>query len=310
MLTRDCFGMDCTRTDQLPQSVRAEYPFSGNLFEQPRTKQSTVAMRMHYLDEGNGPVVLMLHGNPTWSFFYRNLVQTLVAAGFRCIVPDHIGCGLSDKPQDYPYILERRIEDIERLVDHLGIRHFNLVVHDWGGAIGCGLAVRRTDALKKLVVLNTAAFRSKHIPWRIAAVKTPLLGEFIIRQFNGFARPAITMAATSSLPKQVREGYLWPYGNWSERVAVWNFVKDIPLGKWHRSYATLLEVESGLSELKDKPIQIVWGGRDFCFDTFYLKRWLKLFPKAHLHLHKAGGHYILEDCGSEGLMEIQSFLTA
>jgi haloalkane dehalogenase len=265
---------------------------------------------MHYLDEGDGPVVLMLHGNPTWSFFYRNLVRTLVTAGFRCIVPDHIGCGLSDKPQDYPYTLERRIKDIERLVDSLEISQFSLVVHDWGGAIGCGFAVRRPEALKKLVVLNTAAFRSKRIPWRIAAVKIPVIGEFIIRRLNGFSGPAVTMAVTSRLPGPVREGYLWPYRNWEDRVAIWNFVKDIPLSKRHRSYATLLEIETSLFKLNDKPVQIVWGGKDFCFNASFLEKWRKLFPKAELNLYKACGHYILEDSGAEGTSNIKSFLTA
>ncbi len=297
------------RADQLPQAVRAEYPFAGNLFEQPGTQRSGAPVRMHYLDEGEGPVVLMMHGNPTWSFFYRNLVRTLVAAGFRCIVPDHVGCGLSDKPQDYPYVLKRRIDDIERLVDFLKIEHFSLVVHDWGGAIGCGFAVRRPESLRRLVVLNTAAFLSKRIPVRIASVKVPIFGEFIIRGLNGFARPAATMAVTSPLPKPIKRGYLWPYRSWADRVAIWNFVKDIPLNKRHRSYATLFGIETGLSKLKDKPIQIVWGGRDFCFNHSFLKKWCELYPNAELQLHEACGHYILEDGANEVLTKIQYFLS-
>ena len=296
------------RADQLPQVVRAEYPFAGNLFEQPGTQRSGAPVQMHYLDEGEGPVVLMMHGNPTWSFFYRNLVRTLVAAGFRCIVPDHVGCGLSDKPQDYPYVLKRRIDDIERLIDFLKIERFSLVVHDWGGAIGCGLAVRHPESLRKLVVLNTAAFLSNRIPARIASVKVPIIGEFIIRGLNGFARPAVAMAVESRLPEPLRAGYLWPYGSWTDRVAVWNFVKDIPLNKRHQSYATLLEVETGLSKLKDKPIQIVWGGKDFCFNHSFLKKWRELFPNAEIKLHEGCGHYILEDGANEVSTEIQYFL--
>ncbi len=299
-----------TRTDPLPQNMQVEYPFEGNLFEQPGASESGPPVRMHYLDEGEGPVVLMLHGNPTWSFYYRNLIKTLVAAGFRCIVPDHIGCGLSDKPQDYPYLLERRIEDVERLIDHLGISRFSLVVHDWGGAIGCGLAGRRPEALEKLVVLNTAAFRSKRIPLRIAAIKVPILGEFIIRGLNGFAGPAVNMAAQKPLLPVVKTGFLWPYRSWTDRVAVWNFVKDIPLWKWHRSYAALLEVETRLSKLKDKPVQIVWGGKDFCFSKSFLKQWCELFPDAEVHLHEDCGHYILEDGGSTVWERIKSFLIA
>lgn len=300
-----------TRTDLLPQAVRAEYPFQGKLFEQPGAQKSGGSVQMHYLDEGEGPVVLMLHGNPTWSFFYRNLVNTLVAAGFRCIAPDHVGCGLSDKPRSYTYTLKRRIEDIERLVDYLGIRRFSLVVHDWGGAIGCGLAGRRPESLEKLVVLNTAAFRSKHIPWRIAAVKAPVIGEAIIRGVNGFAWPATWMAVSSKpLDPAVKSGYLWPYRNWADRVAVWNFVKDIPLQKRHCSYAALLEVETELSRLKDKPVQIVWGGKDFCFNGHFFKRWCELFPEAETHLYEECGHYILEDGGNKVLTQISSFLTS
>lgn len=247
------------RESELPADVRMEYPFDGHLFDQPSHNESDEPVRMHYLDEGSGPVVLMLHGNPTWSFYYRNLVKRLSAAGFRCIVPDHIGCGLSDKPQDYPYTLKRRIDDVERLIDFLEVREFSLVVHDWGGAIGCGLAGRRPDALQKLTLLNTAAYRSKRIPARIAAVKLPLIGESIIRGLNGFAGPAAIMSVSTPLKPAVKRGMLWPYRNWQERVAVWNFVKDIPLTDGHPSYAELKRVEEGLSCLKDKPIQLVWG---------------------------------------------------
>lgn len=300
--------MNPSRTGTLPQDVSANYPFVGKLLEQPGTQESGVPVRMHYLDEGDGPVVLMLHGNPTWSFYYRNLVHALVAAGFRCIVPDHIGCGLSDKPQKYSYTLKRRIEDVERLVSHLEIDRFSLVVHDWGGAIGCGLAGRRPEALEKLVVLNTAAFRSKRIPLRIAATKVPLVGEFIIRGLNGFAGPAVHMAVKKPLLPAVKKGFLWPYSNWTDRVALWNFVKDIPLWKQHPSYATLFEVETGLSKLKDKSVQIVWGGKDFCFNRHFFKRWCELFPTAETHFYENYGHYILEDGGNEVLETIRSFL--
>jgi len=302
--------MNSKRSDLLPTEVRSEYPFVGKLFEQPAKLSSGEPAVMHYLDEGDGPVVLMLHGNPTWSFYYRNLVQKLVSVGFRCIVPDHIGCGLSDKPQNYPYTLTRRIEDVERLVEHLGIECFSLVVHDWGGAIGCGLSGRKPEALEKLVLLNTAAFRSKRIPLRIAAVKLPVVGECIIRGLNGFAWPATWMAVKSRLSASIKKGYLWPYSNWSDRVALWNFVKDIPLSAKHPSYEQLAAVEMGLSGLKDKPVQILWGGKDFCFDDSFFKQWCRLFPDADVHLCKEFGHYILEDGGDEVLDTIRSFLSA
>ena len=164
---------------------------------------------MHFLDEGTGPVVLMLHGNPTWSFYYRNLIRQLSASGYRCIAPDHIGCGLSDKPKDYNYTLAQRIYDIENLIDHLGITQLSLILHDWGGAIGCGVASRKPDAIEKLVLLNTCAFLTRRIPLRIAAIKLPyFFGEAIIRGLNGFARPATNMAVKVPLNPAVKQGML------------------------------------------------------------------------------------------------------
>lgn len=295
--------MSTSRATQLPTEIRIEYPFASNML------LLLNGANMHYLDEGSGPVVVMLHGNPTWSFYYRNLVKQLSAAGFRCIVPDHIGCGLSDKPKDYNYTLAQRIEDVEGLLDHLGIRRFSLVVHDWGGAIGCGIAGRRADAVRKLVLLNTGAFRTKRIPFRIAAIKVPGFGEFVVRALNGFAGPAAIMAAKVPLKPAVKHGMLWPYRSWADRVAVWNFVKDIPLGESHRSYQTLSEVESGLALLADKPVQMVWGAKDFCFSMYFYNRFKEFFPKAETVVYPKHGHYILEDAGPDAWKKISDFLS-
>lgn len=291
-----------SRASALSNDVRMEYPFAGNTLDLKN------GVKMHYLDEGSGPVVILLHGNPTWSFYFRNLIKQLTAEGFRCIVPDHVGCGLSDKPEDYAYTLEQRIEDVDSLIHRLGLNSYSLVLHDWGGAIGCGVAVKRPYAVDKIVLLNTAAFLSKRIPLRIAAIKIPVMGEFIIRALNGFAGPAANMSVMVPLSPAVREGLLCPYGSWADRVAVWNFVKDIPLRSGHPSYGTLKAIEEALPELADKPIQIVWGAKDFCFNLHFLKRWQSIFPKARVSLHKKSGHYILEDGGPAVWQEIVDFM--
>ncbi len=294
--------MSGSRAAQLPADIRLEYPYESNTLDLP------TGVKMHYLDQGSGPVVIMLHGNPTWSFYYRNLVEELSSQGFRCIVPDHIGCGLSDKPQDYNYTLEQRIADVETLVDRLDIQTFSLVVHDWGGAIGCGLAGRRPEALDRLVLLNTGAFLSKRIPWRIAAIKIPVIGEFIIRALNGFAGPAATMSVQIPLKPAVKRGFLWPYRSWANRIAVWNFVKDIPLSNSHRSYETLSAVETGLSKIANKPILLVWGAKDFCFSMHFYERFKEFFPKSKSQVFDKCGHYILEDGGSHAWSMIRDFL--
>jgi haloalkane dehalogenase len=296
--------MTYARATELPPDVRVEYPFNSY------THVVEKGVSMHYVDEGQGPVVVLLHGNPTWSFYYRNLIRELSGRGFRCIAPDHVGCGLSDKPRDYPYTLERRISDVASLLDSLSLDAFHLVGHDWGGAIACGLATERVADMGKMVLANTGAFRSQRIPLRIAAIKVPVLGECIIRGLNGFARPAATMAAKVPLKPAVRRGLLWPYRSWDDRVAVWNFVKDIPLRSAHPSYGRLAEVEAGLPKLSEKPIQLVWGERDFCFTRHFHDRFREIFPNAQSVLFPAAGHYVLEDAGPPSWEAIGRFLSA
>jgi haloalkane dehalogenase len=257
-----------------------------------------------YLDEGQGPVIVMLHGNPTWSFYYRNLV-TLLCDKYRLIVPDHMGCGNSDKPQVYPYTLKTHIDNAEQLLQALNIKKYSLVVHDWGGAIGMGLAARQPEKIESLVILNTAAFRSKRIPLRISICRVPFLGDIIVRGFNGFAVPAINMAVNKPLPKDVVKGYLQPYNSWANRIAILRFVQDIPLSPSDVAWETLLEVEQGLSQFQNTPMLILWGGKDFCFNRFYFDEWQQRFPNAESHFFTDAGHYVLED----GLDEISPLLT-
>jgi len=280
---------------QLPDWLRRLYPFSPQSFVTPR------GATMSFVDEGPraDEAVLLLHGNPTWSFFYRDVIREL-APRIRCVAPDHIGMGLSDKPQDYPYTLATRMADIEALVASLKLRRVHLVVHDWGGAIGLGWAVKHPELVGRIVVLNTAAFRSPHIPARIALCKTPGLGTVLVRGLNGFAWPATWMAMNQrKLSPEEKRAYLYPYRTWADRVAVNAFVKDIPMGEKHPSYGTLAEIEAALGSLAGKPMKIIWGGADFCFNGPFLNRWRELFPKAEVsHLPNAG-HYVLEDAKSE-----------
>jgi len=288
----------------VPDWLSAHYPFSPKSFQTPQ------GARMSYLDEGpaGDEAVLMLHGNPTWSFFYRDLVREL-SPGIRCIAPDHVGMGLSDKPQRFDYRLASRIADIEALVDHLGLRRIHLVVHDWGGAIGFGVAVRRPEGVGRIVILNTAAFPSKRIPKRIALCRSPLLGEFIVRGLNGFAEPAAWMAmASRRLTWEERRGYLHPYGSWADRVGIHRFLRDIPLEPDHPSRRTLEETAERLPRLSGHEKLIVWGGRDFCFDDTFLSRWREIYPGARVERLEGVGHYVLEDAGAQARDPITAFL--
>ena len=275
---------------KLPEELKMEYPFSQN------TYKTNKGHKLNYVDIGKKDgrdTIVMVHGNPTWSFYYRNLAKSL-KENFRVIVPDHIGCGFSDKPQDFNYTLENHIDHLEALLEDLNLYNIHLVVHDWGGAIGMGFATRNPKKIKSIVFLNTAAFRSQEIPSSISICKLPWIGEKLVRNFNAFAWPATFMAVKKKLSPLIKKGYLLPYNNYKNRIATARFVKDIPLDKDHPSYDELYKIETKLNTLTC-PKLFLWGAKDFCFTTNYLKKWQEFYPDSQSIIYKDGGHYILED---------------
>jgi cis-3-alkyl-4-acyloxetan-2-one decarboxylase len=270
--------------------------------------------KLHYLDEGQGEPVVMVHGNPTWSFHYRRLVEAL-SPRFRTIVPDHIGCGLSDKPDDsrYDYTLASRVDDLEALLDHLEIdRNINLVVHDWGGMIGLAYAARHPERIARLVVMNTAAFHmpgTKSFPWALWICRDTPLGAWMVRGLNTFVRGTALIGCTRNrLPRAVRDAYAAPYDSWDHRIAIHRFVQDIPLRPGDRSYELVSWVENRLASLRSVPLFIAWGMRDFVFDRPFLEEWIRRFPHAEVHRYSRAGHYLLEDEAETLVPLIENFL--
>jgi haloalkane dehalogenase len=284
---------------------RTQYPFSSHYFEHD-------GVRQHYLDEGaaDAPVMVMVHGNPTWSFYWRHLV-TAFSSQYRVIVPDHMGCGLSDKPQDYAYTLEQHIRNLESLLDHLGVKNITLVVHDWGGGIGFGYATRHPQNIKQMVVFNTSAFFRPVLYWGIKVSRSPFIGDFLTRGLNTFLEGSF-MIATSQRKRfrgDVRDGYLAPYRNWHDRVAILGFVRDIPMKASHPTRKTVDEIESRLHLLKDKPKLFCWGVDDpvFTTDTF-LAGFREHFPAAKVHELENAGHYVVEDAHERIIPLMRDFL--
>jgi haloalkane dehalogenase len=289
----------------LPDWLRRLYPF------EPK-RHDCGGHGMSYVDEGprSDEAVVLLHGNPTWSFYYRDLIRELAGAGMRCVAPDHLGMGFSDKPQDYPYHLATHIENLARLVENLGLRRVHLVMHDWGGPIGFGWAVHHPEKVGRLVILNTAAFPDKNLPLRIRLCRTPVLGQALVRGLNGFAGPATRMAMhRRSLSDDVKRGYLFPYDSWANRIGVARFVADIPMSRRHPSRKPLEEMARGLTRFHGHPVLIVWGGADFCFTRRFYNRWLEIFPQSQACYLKDAGHYVLEDAGEEIRPMIKAFLS-
>lgn len=287
---------------ELSPAVRALHPFTTRDFSAP-------SGRMSYVDAGppDGRPVLLLHGNPSWSFLWRDLIGALIAKGRRVIAPDHVGMGLSARPGAF-LRLNDRIRDVEALVSALGLREFDLGVHDWGGAVGFGLAGRNPGRVGRILVTNTSAFRSDRIPLRIALCRVPGLGRMLVQGLNAFAGPAARMAVERPLSPEVREGFLFPYRTWSARRSVADFVADIPMERHHPSWAALEEVERSLPSLVGKPMLLCWGLRDFCFDRSFLDGFRLRFPQARELLFPDAGHYVLEDAGPPAIEAAADFL--
>jgi pimeloyl-ACP methyl ester carboxylesterase len=296
-----------------------DYPFTPKRFD------VRPGIAMSYLDEGpvsddgsNAEVIVMLHGNPSWSFYWRHLVLGL-RDRYRCIVPDHVGMGLSDKPDDapsaspsYDYTLQSRIDDLDALLAHLGIAGpVTLAVHDWGGMIGFGWALRDPARVRRLIITNTSSFplpASKRFPKRIAMGRHSTIGGWLIRRFNLFARGAAWMGTTRSLPREVRAAYAGVYDSWDDAISTLRFMQDIPLDEGDRAWSLVQAAAKQLPNYADRPAFIGWGLRDFVFDRYFLDGFRAALPKAEVHAFADANHYVLEDKHEVLVPMIRDFL--
>lgn len=286
--------------------IKDEYPFIPE-------KLAIGGHNLSYVDEGpkDAPVILALHGNPTWSFHFRKLILGL-RDKYRVIAPDHMGCGLSDKPEDYPYTLSTHIANVTALIESLKLKNLTLALHDWGGAIGMGYAVSRPETIRSLILFNTAAFPSDHIPLRIRLCAVPALGEFLVRRLNLFVRGAVTLGMAVNKPDRltrvVKRGYLAPYDNWESRIAVARFVQDIPMRANHPTYPLVKSIGDRLSLFENTPALALWGMKDFCFTGRFLDEWLARLKNVEAHMLGDAGHFALEDAHEQAIPLIRSFL--
>lgn len=293
--------------------------FPGYLFT-PHRFNVRPGIAMSYLDEGprDGEIVVMLHGNPSWSYYWRHLVLGL-SDRYRCIVPDHVGMGLSDRPDDapssvprYDYTLQSRIDDLDALLRHLRIDGpVTLAVHDWGGMIGFGWALRDPARVRRLVITNTASFplpAAKRFPRRLALGRDSRLGGWLIRRCNLFARGAARFGTVRALPRAVRAAYAGVYDGWSNAIATLRFMQDIPLRAGDRAMPLVQAAAATLPGYADRPAFIAWGLRDFVFDRHFLAGFRRALPNAEVHAFDTAGHYVLEDRHEVLVPAIRTFL--
>lgn len=261
---------------------------------------------------GVGPAktILCVHGNPTWSFYYRRVIERF-SSSHRVVAIDHLGCGRSDKPSldQFAYTLAAHRDNLVRLIDELDLKNIVLLAHDWGGAIGLSAAHQRLDRLDGVALLNTAAFPPPYMPKRIAACRWPMVGTAAVRGLNLFAKAAVTMAMSrTKLSAEAARGLLAPYDSWENRVAIDRFVRDIPLHRSHPTYETLSALESSLKDFGDMPIQLIWGMKDWCFRPECLRRFQEVWPHARVNELATTGHYVMEDSPEQTLDTLATFM--
>ncbi len=292
------------------QGWKTLYPFESRYL-------TIGGFKYHYIDEGptdpdgiERPALICVHGNPTWSFFFRSVANAF-REKYRVIAVDHIGCGLSEKPsvKKYPYTIARRADDLIELIEKLELKNCALVAHDWGGAIGMRAATLIPDVFSKIVLMNTAAFLHERCPRRIRTFHIPVLNKILAQGLNVFPLAALSMASAKGLSPEVKAGLIAPYDSWSNRVAVLEFVKDIPISPKHRSYKTFVEMMERLPLFKDKPVALIWGVQDWCFPPdVFMEEFLKYYPNAFARKIEDSGHYLLEDSPDEALAALREFL--
>lgn len=269
---------------------------------------------MHYVDEGEGEPVVFVHGDPTWSYLYRNLIKPL-SSQRRCIAPDLMGMGKSSVPDEpYPYRLSHHIENLESLFLQLDLANITLVLHDWGGPVGLGFATRYPERVKRLVLMNTWAFA----PWpggefpKLLQMIRSERGEKFVLEKNGYVRNALlgTTFHQENLTEGVLNAYLAPFPTPASRLALLCWTRDIPVAASDPSFPTMQAIEQRLALLADKPVLLVWGMQDPVLPESVLRRWQAIYPQATVHEIGDASHFLQEDAPTRIIDWLKVFLDA
>jgi haloalkane dehalogenase len=269
-------------------------------------------VQLHYVDEGHGEPVLFVHGDPTWGYLYRRFI-TPVAAHHRCIVPDHMGMGKSSVPQTpYPYRLHHHIANLESLVLSLDLRHITLVLHDWGGPVGLGVAVRHVERIKRLVLMNTWAFAAwpgAPFPRLLEIIRSPR-GEKFVLEKHGYLEPALlgTTLHPERLSATVLAAYHAPFPTPDSRRALLCWSRDIPVQTSDASFATMQQIELELHQFRNRPVLLLWGMHDPVLPVTVLHRWQEVYPHAVTHGIDTASHFLQEDAPERVLHHLETFL--
>jgi pimeloyl-ACP methyl ester carboxylesterase len=294
---------------ELPPFIRDQWPYA------PRFAQVN-GWRMHYIDEGQGDPVVLLHGNPTWGFLYRDVIGPIVASGRRVIVPDMIGFGLSEKPaREYAHTLDGHSADLVALIRQLDLRRVTMVCHDWGGPTGLSCALSNADRMRALVVMSTwawptppADFHTRIFPWRM--MHAPLVGPYLMGRHNVLAGRGVYLSVVdrAKLRATAQPVYEAVLPDPETRLLTWVWPRWIPLDESARAADRFAWLERELAKSK-LPAMIIWGREDEVFDAAtFAARFKTLLPHAEGPHMVTGRHFLQEDSGPEIAALITAFL--
>jgi haloalkane dehalogenase len=258
--------------------------------------------RIHYVDEGTGEPILFLHGNPTWSFLYRKIIAGL-RDQFRCIALDYPGYGMSDAPPGYTFTPAEHSQVVERFVDELRLTSMTIMVQDWGGPVGLGLACRRPELVTRLVIGNTFAWPNREFRVRLfSAALGGAPGRALTRWFNLAPRVFFARGFAQPVPADVMSMYLAPWRDRDRRLPAAIAPRQLVAASGY-----LADLEAALPVIGDRPALIVWGQKDFAFRQVARQRFEKLFPDHRTVLLPGASHFLQEDAGEQIAAEIRKF---
>jgi len=292
--------------------IRAE-TFEGSFNFAPHYHHVN-GFEMHFVDEGRGEPIVLIHGDPTWGYLYRTFIPIL-SQHRRCIVPDHMGMGKSGIPREaYPYQLRHHVANLEALLLHLNLHEMTLVLHDWGGPVGLGFATRHPDRIKRLVLMNTWAFA----PWpggplpRLLELIRSERGEKFVLEKNGYLEPALvgTTHRPENLTKTVLDAYRAPFPTPESRLALLCWSRDIPVHETDPSYLEMKRIEEALPRFTRTPTLLVWGMRDPVLPESVLRTWQRIYPQTTTAEIEDASHFLQEDAPERIVLCIEEFLEA
>ncbi len=265
---------------------KIEYPFAAHYFETP-------AGKMHYIDEGTGDPIVMVHGNPGWSFEFRTIIKELSKSN-RCIAVDHIGFGLSDKPENFDYLPESHAGNFERFMDNLNLNNITLIFNDWGGPIALSYAIKHPEKIKRLTILNTWMWSVKgnsHFE-KFSSMMGHGLGKWLIKHYNIFGKVVVkkAMGDKSKLTKHIHRHYYKHLSTPAERKGSYVFPREI-IG----SSDWLDKLWQQKNKIENIPSTIIWGMKDIAFKEPELKQWVQTMKQASVIKLDKAGHYPQEE---------------